>query len=106
MLSGTDDLAERRKRDAIQARLLVDCPAWPWFRGLMETARRRALAESVSGEGTDTQRLQHAAVAHFIDVILEVPEKRLAELARGQMPSAVDDLPRPARSSDAGTLVR
>lgn len=101
----SDPVAERHKRDAAAARTLLESPAWPWFRDLMETMRRRALTSAVSDNGTDTQRLQAAAVAHFIDVILAAPEKRLAEMARGQMPSAGDDLPRPARSGDANTLV-
>jgi hypothetical protein len=100
-----DELVEKRARDAEQARILTSSPAWPWYRDLMEKERRAYLAIAFKSDGSESHRLQSAAVAYFIDWILAVPEKRVAELAAGQQSSAVDVLPRPPRSSDAATLV-
>ena len=87
------------------ARILTSSPAWGWYRDIMERARRDHLHASFDSDGSETNRLQAAAIAYFIDLILAVPEKRLTEIAAGPDSPAVEDLPRPPRSSDAATLV-
>jgi len=87
------------------ARILTESPAWPWYAEIMEREARHHLKLAFNSDGSETNRLQAAAIAYFIDLILRVPEKRLTELAAGHDSTAVEDLPRPPRSSDAATLV-
>lgn len=105
MLNPDEAVIARHRREAEHARILLEGPSWPWLKQVLEAKRRQALQAAVSDDRPDTAKLQCVAVAQFLDWLLELPEKRLAEMASGQRPPVVGDFPRPPRSQSTAALV-